>query len=262
MKDETRKTIIAVVAVAAVFGVSYAGILIYAGSSSPFYTIESGSMSHTGGTRSQIGIIDAGDMVIARDPSKMDITTYVEGHETGYGRFGDYGDVIIYSRPGNVPVIHRAILYAAHNGDGTWNIPSLKDYTGLWFINGVPGDPDGAGALNGVLRFEGFGFNGRSFEVNLDSLTPGSGYITMGDANDGADQESAAISPSTLISNDRIVAIAAHEVPWLGSVKMYATGNNTDNIPSNTLPSLIITLVLIFSSMIAVGLVFEYRKKR
>jgi len=239
---ETRNTIIAVAAVAIIFGTAYAGIITYAGSSSPFYTVESGSMSHTNGSRSQIGIIDAGDMVLTRDPSRTNIVTYVEGHEIGHKRFGDYGDVIIYDRPGSIPVIHRAVLYAEDNGDGTWSIPSLGNYTGLWYIDGLPGDPDEAGALSGILRFECFGFDGRSFDVQLDKLNPGSGYITMGDANWGPDQESVTISPNTLISPDHVIAIAAHEIPWLGAVKMYLTGNNTGKIPSNTLPSLVVAI--------------------
>jgi len=258
---ETKRTVIAAIAAIAVIGLAYAGLLVYAGTSSPFYTVESGSMSHTNGERSQIGIIDTGDMVLARDPSKMSITTYAEGHETGYKKFGDYGDVIIYSRPSGTPVIHRAILYAENNGDGTWSAPSLIGYTGTWYIDGVPGTPADAAALAGTLKFEGLGFSGRSFEVDLDALAPASGYITMGDANGEADQ-STTISKNTLISADNVIAVAAHEIPWLGAIKLYATGNNTNNIPSNTLPSLIAAIVLIFLSIIAFGMIYERITKK
>ena len=262
MNSETKRTVIAVAAAVVIVAVAYGGIIAYSGTSSPFYTVESGSMSHTNGDRSQIGIIDTGDMVLARDPSKMSVTTYVEGHGSGYMRFGDYGDVIIYGRPSGTPVIHRTILYVESNGDGTWNIPSLVDYTGIWTINDDPGDPDDAGALAGRLGFKYFGFSGEgSFTVNLDTLTPGSGYITKGDANDGADQ-STMTSMNKLIGADSIIAIAAHEIPWLGAIKLYVTGNNTGAIPSNTLPSLIASFVLIFLSMITVGLVYERFEKK
>ena len=261
MNSETKRTIVAVAVAVAIVGTAYGGLLVYAGSSSPFYTVESGSMSHTGGERSQLGVIDTGDMVIVRDPSKMSITTYIEGHETGYGRFGDHGDVIIYARPYGTPVIHRAILYAESNGDGTWNIPSLIGYTGVWYIDGVTGTSADAVALAGTLRFEGFGFNGRSFEIDLNALTPGSGYITMGDANGEADQ-STTISKNRLIDADSIIAIAAHEIPWLGIVKLYITGNNTDAIPSNALPSLIAAFALIFLSLITIGIVYERLVRR
>jgi signal peptidase len=211
--------------------------------------------------RSQIGIIDAGDMVIARDPSKSGIITYMEGHETGYGKFGDYGDVIIYSRPGGVPVIHRAIFYAEYNGDGTWNIPSLADYSGTWYMNGALGSPTSAGSLSGTLMFDDFGYNGRTFDIRLDELRPVSGYLTMGDANGLPDQESS-ISLRTLIEYDNVIAVAAHEVPWLGAIKMYITGNNIGEIPPNTLPSLVITLILMFSFVLAIGILYERRRKR
>jgi len=256
VNKETRRTIVAVAAVAVVIGVAYAGLLVYAGTSSPFYTVESGSMSHTDGSRSQIGIIDTGDMVFARDPSKMSVTTYVDGHETGYKRFGDYGDVVIYNRSSGLPVIHRAIVYAESNGDGTWSIPSLATYTGVWKINDVPGDPGNVDALSGKLSFEGFGYNGRSFDVNLDALIQKSGYVTMGDANSMTDQGTT-ISKDALIGQDSIVAVAAHEIPWLGAIKMYITGNNAGEIPSNTLPSLIIAILLIFSAIAAICIVYE-----
>ena len=261
MKDETRRTIIAVVAVAAVFGVAYVGIIAYAGTSSPFYTVESGSMGHTGGSSSQIGIIDAGDMVLARDPSKMNITTYIEGHGSGYNKFGDYGDVIVYDRPGNMPVIHRAILYVEYNGDGTWNIPSLKSYAGVWDINGIPGDHEtDVSALSGVLHFEGFGFSGnKDFTVNLGVLGAWSGYITMGDANAAPDQM---VDISPLVRPENVMAVAAVEIPWLGAVKMYAAGNNTNEIPSNTLPSLIVAIVLIFLIVIAIGVLYDLIVKK
>ena len=256
MNSETKKTVIAVAVAVVIIAVAYGGLLAYAGTSSPFYTVESGSMSHTNGDRSQIGIIDTGDMVIARDPSKMSITTYIDGHGSGYKKFGDYGDVIIYGRSNAAPVIHRAVLYVESNGDGTWNAPSLIGYTGTWSINGNPGTPADAAALSGVLGFEGFGFNNRSFTVDLNALTSGNGYITMGDANGDADQ-STMISSNKLITADNVIAIAAHEIPWLGAVKLYATGNNTGAIPSNTLPLLIGSIALIFLSIFVIGFVYE-----
>ena len=265
MKNDTKRAVIVAVAVLAVFGATYMSIAAYSGTLSPFYTVESGSMRHS--DRSKIGIIDTGDMVIVRDPSKTDIITYVEGHETGYQKFGDYGDVIIYDRPGRTPVIHRVILYLesnddkAENGNITWSIPSLENYKGTWYIDGTPGNPDDANALEGTLSFENFGYAGRSFELRLYNLNPGSGYITMGDANDRPDQESN-ISQNTLVSRDRILAVAAHEMPWLGCIKLLLTGKNINEIPSNSLPSLITVFVLIFITFIVVNLVLERTKNK
>jgi signal peptidase len=262
VNSETKRTIVAVAAAVVIVAVAYGGIIAYSGTSSPFYTVESGSMSHTKGDRSQIGIIDTGDMVLAMDPSKMSITTYVEGHGSGYMRFGDYGDVIIYGRPSGTPVIHRAVLYVESNGDGTWNAEALTDYTGTWTVNDNPGTPADAAALAGELRFKDFGFNNTGdFKVDLDALAPVSGYITKGDANPGADQ-STITSMNKLIDADSIIAIAAHEIPWMGAIKLYVTGNNTGAIPSNTLPSLIAVFALIFLSMITLGLVLERLERK
>ena len=257
MEKDTRNTIIAVVAAAALFVTAYAGLLLYSGTNAPFYTVESRSMSHS--ERSEIGIIDTGDMVIVRDPSKMNIVTYVEGHQTGYKKFGDHGDVILYKNPDGRTIIHRAVLYIELNDDGiTWNIPSLKGYGGEWYYNDIPGgevDDATFGEMSGKLRFEDFGWAGKKFTADLDKLTSvPKGYITMGDGrtNPDIDQNYSSISMNRIVSEDRIIAVAAHEVPWLGCIKLYLTGNNTDQIPSNSVISLVAVFVLMIASILIV----------
>ena len=234
---------------AAVFAASYFCLIAYSGASAPFYTVESGSMMHS--DSSKIGIIDTGDLVIVRDPSKVDITTYIEGHETGYRKFGDCGDVIIYNAPSGRTIIHRAIFYMELNTDGTtWNIRSLESYTGTVTCGGTEG------LREGTLTLSGFGYDGtKTISVNLDSLrSAGSGYITMGDHNTAYD--------GLLVTDDMVVAVAMHEVPWLGCVKMYLTGNNTDRIPSNSVWSLIITVIAIAVSATLISVSYDRLKRR
>ena len=256
MKKETKGMIIVAAAVLAVFGIAYVGVIVYAGTSSPFYTVESESMMHS--ENSRIGIIDVGDMVIIRDTSKANITTYVEGRGNGYAKFGDFGDVIVYSRPGGTPVIHRAMLYVEYagldSGVRTWNVPSLAGYGGVWYINGVRGDAAAAGApMSGVLRFEGLGWAERTVEINLNTLAA-SGYITMGDNN--------SVPDAGVVSKDRIIGVASIEIPWLGCIKLYATGNNTDKIPMNSVLMLILSLSMIVIAVVAVTVLYGRRKQK
>ncbi len=58
--------------------------------------------------------LHVGDVVFLVSPQKKEIVTYLEGKETGYKMFGDFGDVIVYRPNGDsskTPIIHRAIAY-------------------------------------------------------------------------------------------------------------------------------------------------------
>jgi signal peptidase len=247
VKKETKNTVIAMAAVAVMFTAVYACIILYAGTTTPFYTVESGSMRHS--DKSQTGVIDTGDMVIGRDPSKVDITTYADGLANGYRKFGDYGDVILYSAPNGRTIIHRAVLAAEYKGGGVWSIPSLENLE--WSCTGG-GNPD---ALNGgSLTLRNFGFDGRTVTVNLTGLTAGlsggeRGYITVGDANGSGDP--------VLVTDAMIVAVAAWEIPWLGCIKLYITGNNTDQIPFNSVVALIVTALAVILLAAAAGVVYD-----
>jgi signal peptidase len=263
VEKDTRNLLVAAVAVMALFGAAYIGIVIYAGTSSPFYTVESGSMMHS--SDSKIGIIDTGDMVIIKNPANVTIVTYVEGHGSGYAKFGSYGDVILYERPGAVSVIHRAILWVGYNADGTRDISQLYGFTGDWYLNGVPGDTVAADDLEsaaGELRFENFGHTGsRNFTVALDGLGTKSGYITMGDNNSEPDQVNG-ISPS-VINEERIVGVAAKEIPWLGCVKLVVSGTKTERMPGNSLIMLALSFIVLIGLIFGLNFVYErFVKKR
>ena len=211
MNKENRNLVLTVAIVAIIFIGGYASIVAYTGYTSPFSVVTSQSMQHDN-NRSEIGIIDTGDIVLIRDPSKETIVTYVEGYKTGYSTFGDYGSVIIYNRGNDQnPVIHRAILWLDYN-DGVWSAPSLKDFDDWYFID--DNDPSHTKTdwtnITGTLFICGT-------SISMSSLSPQSGYLTKGDNNSRFDQPSII---DHLVTPDEIRSIPVMEIPWLGTLKI------------------------------------------
>src|SRR6266508_3050491 len=126
-----RDLIVAGVIVAVFLASMYA----YAGTWPPLVVVESSSMQHSD-RESFLGVIDTGDMVFQQAaPTRSSVITYIEGRASGYSTYGDYGDVIIFNRPGNpTPVIHRAIMYVTVYLNGTADVldvanPSFSNWT-------------------------------------------------------------------------------------------------------------------------------------
>src|SRR3972149_4643211 len=85
----------------------------------PMVVVESASMQHSN-TESSIGVIDTGDLVLVQGVAAAgDVVTYIEGRATGHSTYGDYGDVIVFIKPGaasaSTPLIHRAMAYVVRN---------------------------------------------------------------------------------------------------------------------------------------------------
>ena len=124
MEQKQITMIVSIILVVALF----LGIVYYvkenSGVNPPFTVIQSQSMQHS--NDSQIGVIDTGDMIYVQNAEKHGITTFMEGYASGYKSFGDYGDVIIYNRTGNNPVIHRAIMWMEWTGSN-WDLSSLQN---------------------------------------------------------------------------------------------------------------------------------------
>lgn len=216
--------------------IMFGALYLYSGMLQPLSVVESGSMQHSD-DRSCIGIIDTGDMVVMRSPDKKPIVTYVEGISKKYSKFGSYGDVIVYNREGKNPVIHRAIIWLDYN-DGKWCAPALKDCSpDIWENEGKYDN------LKGILRIDGLP------EFNMDYLKncKHSGYLTKGDRNDYFDQASS-IHPGTVQKSD-LKAIAGIEIPWIGCLKLLISKKNVDQIPLNS----IISLIAVFAG---VGVLF------
>ncbi|MHC1626493.1 MAG: S24/S26 family peptidase [Methanoculleaceae archaeon] len=91
--------------VAAIVGGVALALFLISGTWPAVVTVESGSM---------LPNMHVGDLVFLISVDRCGpVVTWVEGRETGYRSFGDFGDVIVY-RPNGAdgvdPIIHRAIV--------------------------------------------------------------------------------------------------------------------------------------------------------
>lgn len=225
---------------------------------SPDYSLSSvmsSSMQHDN-WHSQIGTIDTGDAVIVEEYSKAladgQVHSYIEGTIDGYMSFGDFGSVIVYNRSSDLnPIIHRAIVWLDCNQDGTWSIPSLKDYKGQWVCRSDEEVIEDNNRLSGTLTFIGITQSQKTVSINLDALGRQSGYLTMGDnpdTNRYFDQltfqyVTAPISPG------QIRSVAMVEIPWMALINVYM--NETKRTYLSHVPNSINCLIMLFVSVIA-----------
>ena len=246
---------IAVGSVLLVFLLTFA----YSGNWPPMVVIESGSMEHDGHTNykepgyTHLGIIDTGDLVIVKEAGKSDIVTYLEGKKTGYEKYGDYGDVIVYYKNGIkehegskvTPVIHRAMAWVDVLDNGSYYIPEIN----IYYENKIVLDEIGLPIGHGISPTN-------------------SGYITKGDSinNRNADQFShtdvngARVQPA---DPDWVIGMARGELPWIGLIKLKITQpENYDQAPSGCKSMLWFSIILILVGPYTVGKVLEVRAER
>ncbi len=196
-------------------------------------------------SESMVPHMNVGDLVFVVQEDRFGpLQSWTEGKETGYTKFGDYGDVIIYNPNGGTttpipfiggahPIIHRAMVYeepgstlvAYVNPSGgkhtpTSYIPITKDnFTAQGSIIPSP-DPD------------------IGFIVPLNSTNTHGGYITKGDNNWRSDQGSglshySSLGPIEPVKPEWIVGKALFTVPLVGY------------LPLNIIPVAIIIILLI-----------------
>ncbi|MBU3966116.1 MAG: S26 family signal peptidase [Euryarchaeota archaeon] len=80
----------------------------------PMVAVESGSM---------IPHIQIGDIILVEGADRKEVITYMEGKQSNYTSFDNYGDVILYRPYGReevTPIIHRAMYYI-EKGEPMWN---------------------------------------------------------------------------------------------------------------------------------------------
>lgn len=264
MEDNSKITVIAIVAIVAILlGV---GVWIYttSGVDPPFTVVESQSMQHT--DRSEVGTIDTGDLILVISPENTEIVTYVEGSKTGFKQFGEYGSVIVYLRDKGNPVIHRAFIWLEYNYiDKSWSAPSLSGYSGKWTCVSDGESITDFNKLKGMLKFENIGEFGKSPYIDLDKLalvSPRSGYLTIGDntTNPVFDQTNGVIMQST-ISKEIVKSVAWVEIPMIGAMKLFINGksNVLDAYVPNALPTVILTLITIFIVLSGIGYLYDVR---
>ncbi len=231
----------------------------YSGNWPPMVVIESGSMEHDNHNNYEepgfmhLGIIDTGDLVIVKKAKKSDIITYLQGKKTGYKKYGDYGDVIVYYKNGIkkhegnkvTPIIHRAMAWVEVLDNGSYYIPEINTY----FQNKI--------ILNEIGLQMGHGISPKT-----------SGYITKGDSinNYHADQFShrditgQVVEP---VNPDWIVGMARGELPWFGLIKLRVTQpENYEEAPSGCKSMLWISIIIILVGPYTVGKMLELRDQR
>ena len=246
-----------------------AGVYLYAGIWPPLVVVESSSMQHAD-RESSLGAIDTGDMVFQQvAPDRASIVTYIEGRVSGYATYQDYGDVIIFRRPGDsTPVIHRAIMFVQLYANGTGSVSGLALPASEWEATNDSGGPTESPYFLRTLTIHRMGFDhnlGIRFDfVNLASRYPGrSGYITMGDhnaylacvANPDPCQNSIPYDTGWLPRQEDVIGRARGEIPWFGLLKLTlqptgsccASGWGDPEAPKNSWDSLLLSLLALFA---------------
>lgn len=261
----TKEIVYAALIIAIIMGSLYA----YTGRWPPLVVVESGSMQHSDDT-SYIGVIDTGDIVLAKQSSFSDITTYVRGRATGYSTYGDYGDVIIYRRYGleSTPIIHRAILYLEWNESShSFDAPGLRYLTEGrdYVVNGGNGWHD----ITGTITIIDYGYAHRDLTINVGYLierpnSRHSGYITGGDhniaRNFGVDQPRICAEP---VKYEWVVGKAEGELPWFGIIKLMFSGTlNAHPAPANSWMMLFISIFVIGALPFGIEKLWDIRKSK
>jgi len=219
-------------------------------------------------SESMVPHMNVGDLVFVVDANRYgDLQTWESGKETGYTKFGDYGDVLIYEPNGAKgslipgigggvhPIIHRAMAATA----GSAPIPvyyyfyqglsSPSSYLPVMIINGAWTLEDGtvvARIENGVIVPDRANITPeQGYIVQSTQIAGNSGYITKGDNNVRSDQgsylnrnEIGIIQP---VKDEWIVGKALFAIPFVGY------------IPLNIVPVAII--------LIALMLIYEYYQR-
>ncbi|MDD1706791.1 MAG: S26 family signal peptidase [Methanoregulaceae archaeon] len=220
-------------------------------------------------SESMVPHMNVGDLVFVVKADRFDdLQTWEAGKETGYKKFGDYGDVLIYAPNGAEgslipgigggvhPIIHRAI---AMTGDAS-PIPvyyyfyrgqsSPMEYLPVTVQNNEWILSDGtvvARIENGVIIPDTRNVTpSQGYIVPSDLLAQNNGYITKGDNNVRSDQGSM-LSRSELgviqpVQDEWVVGKALFAIPLIGY------------IPLNIIPVAIILIVLM--------VLYEYYQKR
>ncbi|NIP34744.1 MAG: hypothetical protein GWN18_07325 [Thermoplasmata archaeon] len=266
--------VVALVVVAIVLGSLY----VYGGRWPPMVVVESESMQHDD-ELSYIGVIDTGDLTLVRTLENAGSPhTWVEGRDSDYERYSEFGDVIIYHKNGQTqttPIIHRAVVRIEYDpGSGGFDVPTLdiEDETESFIV------PDFHSYHNGRLEIIELVVDVKVILNNFKAagLEPHGGIITKGDHNREVDQYSlpawsgpgpAPPGLSRLVEPVReewIVGVARGEIPWFGLIKLWARGQTEVHpAPVNSGPNLMVSVALLLvAPFLTESAYIEYRNIR
>lgn len=252
------------------------GVYGYTQNWPPAYVVESSSMQHGGSDH--VGLINAGDLVLAQKIPTAQIVTYMVGMGRAYSTYGEYGDVILYSPngQGGTPIIHRPLVYLDWNAtSATFSIPELQGLpcgpgpNSTWSTSATLGGCSWNDLPNGtVLDLYRIGWQSVTVSVTLGSTTSGahSGFLTMGDNNLACvgsvcrgepDQGPPAISQ--IVEPGWVIGVARGMLPWVGSVKLLIDGN-AGSVPAQSWQFLGITVAALIGAAFAVHYATRYTR--
>ncbi len=210
-----RYILLAIILVSIVIAAS--SIVLYSGTTTPLYVVESKSMEHS--EYWTYGTINTGDIVFAKNihDSKGNVITYVQGRESGFKNYGDYGNVILFKDNQGRILIHRAMFYLTWEG----SMPVVSDSGNQSWIT-VKGDS---------IILSDVGQEHRNLIVYLSNFVGISGFITVGDYNLAnshvynstanaylaSDQNAFGFGP---VKPSSVVGTAFGNVPWFGLIKL------------------------------------------
>ncbi|MGP8071852.1 MAG: S26 family signal peptidase [Thermoplasmata archaeon] len=235
----------------------------------PVYVVESGSMQH--GPNDIVGLINTGDLVLAQKIPTQNIQTYIDGMQTGYSTYGEFGDVLLYwpNGAGSTPIIHRAILFLEYDPQvNGYNISSLTDapcnatshpvYSTTFTTNDC-----GTVGVTGTLSLFHIGWMDGTFSLPLSPSVIGahSGFITMGDNNTLCGSPGCPLLPdqgngawlSQLVEPSWVIGAARGLLPWFGAFKLALEGRGSA-VPSQSWEFLGLTI----AGLILLGLGIHY----
>ena len=229
----------------AILALLLVSLFAYTSNWPPVYVVESNSMQH--GSGDHLGVLNAGDIVLAQKASLGSIVTYVDALRSGFASYGLLGDVILYSPNGSssaTPVIHRAIIYLQYDGrNDTYNATDLAGLScglGSSYDYYVRGTPSGCGTtgLHPGDNLTLYNVGGRTvnidFAAGLAELGAHSGFLTLGDNNSYPDQlpGPGTLYPlSSLVEPGWVIGVARGMIPWFGALKLLLDGN-AGKVPS------------------------------
>lgn len=248
------KAIVSVTVIIAV-SISAAAVVLYSGTWPPVYTVESMSMEHSSTWTS--GTINTGDIVFAKSIGNNTdkVVTYVQGRQSNFTSYGDYGNVILFKDPQGRILIHRAMFYLTWNQD----IPVVNDANNQSWIT----------VTSNAVILHDVGYKHRNLIVYVSSFTGKDGFITAGDYNVAsspilnttenafvaADQNAFGISP---VKASKVVGKAFGDVPWFGLLKLNLMKLSGDWPESNQVPQHAYTYLFISIVGIVSIVMFPY----
>jgi signal peptidase I len=220
--------------VAVVGGIALALFLI-SGTWPAVVTIESTSM---------VPHMNVGDLVFVAQADRFGpLQTWTDGKQSGYMKFGDYGDVIIYNPNGGTqsfipflggvhPIIHRAMTWQDAGPIEVYVNPAGGNHSPTSYIPITKANYSATGSIIPSSNPD------IGYIINISRNSTHGGYITKGDNNQISDEGSglahyANLGPIEPVEPQWVVGKALFTIPLLGY------------LPLNIVPVAIVIILII-----------------